>query len=112
MLGDACLLRVGPAPDAVALGLRLTGALPRRDGFPEVRVGMHTGTAARRGADWFGSTINIAARVAALAGTGSTRSPRRHDVRVPPLLTRWSPGSRWVLTASGYTIWRTRRDGC
>jgi adenylate cyclase len=68
MLGDACLLRIAAAPQAVALGLRLTGDLSRRHGFPDVRVGMHTGTAARRGADWFGSTINIAARVAALAG--------------------------------------------
>ncbi|WP_177169235.1 YHS domain-containing protein [Thermoleophilum album] len=68
MLGDACLLRVGDAGEAVGLGLRLTGDLSRRHGFPDVRVGMHTGTAARRGADWFGSTINIAARVAALAG--------------------------------------------
>ena len=68
MLGDACLLRVGDAADAVALGLSLTGELGRRHGFPDVRVGMHTGTAARRGGDWFGSTINVVARVAALAG--------------------------------------------
>lgn len=67
MLGDACLLRVGGAGEAVGLGLRLTGDLSRRHGFPDVRVGMHTGTAVRRDADWFGSTINIAARVAALA---------------------------------------------
>ena len=68
MLGDACLLRVGKADEAVRLGLRLAGDVSRRHGFPDVRVGMHTGGAARRGADWFGSTINIAARVAALAG--------------------------------------------
>ena len=68
MLGDACLLRVGAACDAVDLGLRLTGELARRHGFPDVRVGMHTGTAARRGDDWFGSAINIAARVSGLAG--------------------------------------------
>ena len=68
MLGDACLLRVGAASDAVELGLRLTGELARRHGFPDVRVSMHTGGAARRGDDWFGSTINIAARVAVFAG--------------------------------------------
>ena len=68
MLGDACLLRVGEASEAVELGLRLTGELARRHGFPDVRVGMHTGRAARRGADWFGSTINIAARVSQIAG--------------------------------------------
>lgn len=68
MLGDACLVRVGDAGEAVELGLRLTGELARRHGFPDVRVGMHTGGAARRGSDWFGSTINIAARVSQLAG--------------------------------------------
>ena len=88
MLGDACLLRVGAARDAVALGLQLTGELARRHGFPDVRVGMHTGTAVRRGDDWFGSTINIAARVSALAGpcdvllTAATRAAagERDDV--------------------------------
>jgi YHS domain-containing protein len=31
---------------------------------------MHTGTAVRRGDDWFGSAVNIAARVADLASPG------------------------------------------
>ncbi len=70
MLGDACLLRFGDAGEAIEHGLRITGELARRHGFPDVRVGMHTGTAARRGTDWFGSTINMAARIAALAGPG------------------------------------------
>lgn len=68
MLGDACLLRVGDAAEAVELGLKLADELGGRHGLPDVRVAMHTGPAARRGDDWFGSTINIAARVAALAG--------------------------------------------
>lgn len=68
MLGDACLVRVGEAREAVELGLGLAGDLARRHGFPDVRIGMHTGSAARRGADWFGSTINIAARVSEIAG--------------------------------------------
>lgn len=70
MLGDACLLRVGDAGEAVRLGVQLTGALAPRHGFPDVRVGMHTGTAVQRGADWFGSAVNTAARVAELAGPG------------------------------------------
>lgn len=70
MLGDACLLRVGDAAQAVRLGVRLTGALAPRHGFPDVRVGMHTGPAVRRGSDWFGSAVNTVARVAELAGPG------------------------------------------
>ena len=68
MLGDACLLRIGRADDAVRLGLSLTARVAPRHGFPDVRVGMHTGSAVRRGSDWFGGTLNIAARVAELAG--------------------------------------------
>lgn len=70
MLGDSCLLRVGAAYEAVELGLDLTSGLSARRGFPDVRVGMDTGGAARRGSDWFGATLNIAARVASLAEAG------------------------------------------
>jgi adenylate cyclase len=70
MLGDACLLRIGDAADAVQLGVQLTRRLAPRHDFPEVRIGMHTGQAVRRGSDWFGSTVNTAARVAELAGPG------------------------------------------
>lgn len=70
MLGDACLVRVGGAQDAIELGLKLTCDLAPRHGFPDVRVGMHAGTAVRRGSDWFGATVNIAARVVAFAEPG------------------------------------------
>lgn len=70
MLGDACLLRLGDAAEAIELGLDLTSGLAPRHEFPHVRVGMDTGSAVRRGEDWFGSTLNIAARVAGLAGPG------------------------------------------
>lgn len=88
MLGDACLLRIGSAEDAVALGLAVTSELSTRHGFPDVRIGMHTGTAVRRGSEWFGATINIAARVAALAGrdevllTAATREAMGADFDV------------------------------
>lgn len=81
MLGDACLLRVGNAADAVLFGLRLTSEIAPRHGFPEVRVGMNTGTAVRRGSEWFGAAINVAARVAGLAGPGEvllTAATREH----------------------------------
>jgi class 3 adenylate cyclase/YHS domain-containing protein len=70
MLGDACLLRVGDAAEAVHLGVQVVGALASRHGFLNVRVGMHSGPAIRRGDDWFGATLNIAARVAELAVAG------------------------------------------
>jgi adenylate cyclase len=68
-LGDGLMLRVPDAAQAVRLGAGLvTNAVAHRS--LGIRVGMHTGAAVQRGADWFGSTVNIAARVAALAGAG------------------------------------------
>jgi adenylate cyclase len=68
-LGDGLMLRMPDAARAVRFGAALvTDTVGHRS--LGVRVGMHTGAAVQRGADWFGSTVNIAARVAALAGAG------------------------------------------
>ena len=89
MLGDSCLVRVGSAAEAIELGLKLTGGLAPEYGFPDVRVGMHTGTAVQRGNDWFGSAVNIAARVVAVASPGAvllsetTRAAAHGATRVP-----------------------------
>ena len=69
-IGDAVLLRVDDAMRAVDLGRRLVGELGARHGELAVRVGMHTGTAVKRGEDWFGATVNIAARIADEAEPG------------------------------------------
>lgn len=70
-IGDALLVRVPDAGHAVRLGLRAAHELGgARHGFPSVRVGMHHGPAIERSGDYFGRTVNIAARVSALAGAG------------------------------------------
>jgi adenylate cyclase len=69
-IGDAIMVRAGDAGQAIALGLRIVHDVGRRHWFPEVRVGMHSGAAVRRGDDWFGSAVNVAARVAGLARSG------------------------------------------
>lgn len=66
-IGDAVMLRVETAAQAVRLGLRIVNDVGRSPGFPVVRVGMHTGPAVRRGDDWFGASVNLAGRVTALA---------------------------------------------
>ena len=44
---------------------------PRQHGFaPSVRIGLHTAEASRRGTDYSGKGVHVAARVAALAGRG------------------------------------------
>ena len=69
-IGDALMLRVPDAAQAAGLAERIVceyGAQHRGLG---IRVGMHTGTAVRRGEDWFGAAVNIASRVADLASAG------------------------------------------
>jgi adenylate cyclase len=69
-VGDAVML-AAPTPepglDAVT---RLFHAAYERDGFPEPRAGLHHGPVVERGGDYFGSTVNLAARVASRAGSG------------------------------------------
>lgn len=69
-IGDAVMLRADEAAPAIKLGLRLASDVGARHGLPSVRVGMHTGEAVPRGDDWFGATVNLAARVSGAAGGG------------------------------------------
>ena len=69
-VGDALMLRVPDPADAIRLGLTITHDLLRGHEAPAVRVGLNHGSAVERDGDYFGSTINVAARVSALAGGG------------------------------------------
>lgn len=69
-VGDALIVRVPDARQALHLAARIVGDFGARDRALGVRVGMHTGSAVRRGDDWFGSAINVASRIADLARAG------------------------------------------
>jgi adenylate cyclase len=69
-IGDAVMVRHGDPCEAVALGLAAAHEVIAGHGFPAVRVGMHHGPAVAREGDWFGATVNLAARVAATAAGG------------------------------------------
>jgi adenylate cyclase len=69
-IGDAMLIRVPHAPQAAGLAERIVCEQGTRHRALAVRVGMHTGTAVRRGDDWFGAAVNLASRVADVAGPG------------------------------------------
>ncbi|MBV9253809.1 MAG: tetratricopeptide repeat protein, partial [Actinobacteria bacterium] len=72
--GDATLSVFVRASDAVATALQLQRAVQAEpwDGDIDlrVRVGVHTGEAQLRDGDYFGPTLNRAARIRALAGAG------------------------------------------
>src|SRR5450759_534596 len=69
-IGDALMLRIASAAGAIRLGVELVGEAMPDHGYPEIRVGMHHGPALQRGDDWFGATVNLAARISALAAGG------------------------------------------
>jgi adenylate cyclase len=69
-IGDAMMIHCHHPPRAVELGLAVVDRFASSLDFPAVRVGIHSGPAVRRGHDWFGSAVNVAARVAGTATAG------------------------------------------
>lgn len=69
-IGDAMMLCCSSAPDAVELGLRIVEEFWAHPEFPSVRVGINTGPAVESDGDWFGTAVNVAARISAAASGG------------------------------------------
>lgn len=69
-LGDAVMIHGSSAARVVALALRIARDLADERWCPPVRMGVHSGTAVRRGGDWYGSTVNVAARLTDAAAAG------------------------------------------
>jgi len=67
-LGDAVMVRIAEPAEAAAAGMRIVARALTAPGDPPVRVGVHYGTAVECDGDFFGAAVNVAARVAALAG--------------------------------------------
>jgi YHS domain-containing protein len=64
------MLRVPEPADAIRLGLWITHDAMREHGSPAVRVGLHHGPAIEREGDYFGASVNLAARVSSAAAGG------------------------------------------
>ena len=69
-LGDAVMIHGRDATRVVALALRLRREHAQEHLCPPLRMGVHSGSAVQRAGDWYGATVNIAARVADEAGAG------------------------------------------
>jgi adenylate cyclase len=82
-MGDAVMVRGDRAGDIVLLGLRLADELLAHPARQLVRVGVHTGPAIRRANDWFGTTVNVAARLAAYAQAGEVLVSDHTARRIP-----------------------------
>ena len=69
-LGDGIMLRCGDPAAAIKLGLRIVAELEEDPTFPLVRIGIHSGEAVAHDGDWYGRTVNVAARLCAVAPGG------------------------------------------
>jgi adenylate cyclase len=67
-IGDAMMIRCEDPRRAVDLGLCISEQLGAETLFPPVRVAVHTGSAVCRDGDWYGSAVNVAARLCSAAG--------------------------------------------
>jgi adenylate cyclase len=92
-ISDAVMIRCPGGASAVATALSLLRAVEAEPRFPSVRVGIHEGAVVEDQGDYFGATINIAARLAAHAPVGQvlvtetlvSHSEAHGDVRVRAL---------------------------
>ena len=64
-MGDGVMIWAPDPAAAVALASRAVTEVGIRADMAPVRVGVHTGPAVMRGCDWYGSSVNLAARLAA-----------------------------------------------
>jgi adenylate cyclase len=69
-IGDEFMLVFPDAATAVNYGLHLAEAASAQTEFPRLRIGIHTGPALYREADYLGTTINTAARITDLGEPG------------------------------------------
>jgi class 3 adenylate cyclase len=69
-LGDAVMVRGRDAARVLAFALRLSREMVHEGWCPPLRIGLHSGPAVARDGDWYGSTVNIAARLADAATAG------------------------------------------
>jgi adenylate cyclase len=67
-MGDGAMIWAPDAARAVALAERTVLEIGTRPDLLPVRVGAHTGPALMRDGDWYGSSVNLAARLARAAG--------------------------------------------
>ncbi len=70
IVGDAAMIVADDCADALRLAMDLVAASEDLPGRPALRVGIHAGDVVERDGDYWGHTVNVAARVAGEARPG------------------------------------------
>ena len=76
-IGDAVMLAASNPLACVEAVRRLFHACDEADGFPEPRAGLHHGPVITRDGDYYGATVNLAARATSHAGSGQGFATRK-----------------------------------
>jgi adenylate cyclase len=82
-LGDGVMVHFGDPARAVLAALGMVEQLPE-DGLPPAHVGVAAGPVVVQGGDYFGRTVNLAARIAAYASASRVLVSERVAERAPP----------------------------
>ena len=82
-LGDGVMVHFREPAGAVLSALELVAQLPAA-GLPPAHVGVAAGPVVVQGGDYFGRTVNLAARIAAYASAGQVLVSEPVVQRVPP----------------------------
>jgi adenylate cyclase len=82
-LGDGVMVHFREPAGAVRSALDLVGQLPE-SGLPPAHRGVAAGPVVIQGGDYFGRTVNLAARIAARAGPGQVLVSQRVTESAPP----------------------------
>jgi adenylate cyclase len=69
-IGDAVMLVAPTIEDGIRAALAIARSVAAQPAFPALRVGLHAGPVVERDDDFFGATVNIAARVSGVAYAG------------------------------------------
>jgi class 3 adenylate cyclase len=82
-LGDGVMFHFREPAGAVLSALHMVRQLPEA-GLPPAHVGVAAGPVVAQGGDYFGRTVNVAARIAARAGEGQVLVSQRVAEAAPP----------------------------
>ena len=89
-LGDGVMLHFGEPSDAIVGALEMADRVPAA-GLPQAHVGVDAGPVIIQDGDYFGSTVNVAARIAGYARTGEVLASERAVAAANDL-------PAWILT--------------
>jgi class 3 adenylate cyclase len=98
--GDGFMLAFADVEDALACAVAIQRAMAASDVGGErirVRMGLHTGTVIREDDDFFGRTVIVAARVAALARGGEVLATEEVRAATKADDGTWGPGRETAL---------------